>query len=447
MGEELGIDVSLETPEKIRNLQTRLYAKAKAEPSYRFYVLYDKVYRDDILAYAYRLARSNGGAPGVDRIRFEDIESAGLEEWLRGLREELRSETYKPQPVRRVMIPKSGGGERPLGIPTIRDRVAQTAAKLVLEPIFEADLSDSAYGYREGRSAQDAVRAVHRALCDGHTDVVDADLSKYFDTIPHDQLMKSVARRVSDGRMLKLIKSWLKTPVEETDERGNRRMTGGKGSRMGTPQGGVISPLLANIYMNRFLRVFVERGKDREFVARLVNYADDFVILSRGRAREALEWTRRVMTAIGLSLNETKTCIRNGRREHFDFLGYTFGPERLRKDGSWYLGAKPSKKSVRRLKEKVRAQLSPHNMKPLPVVVRALNRTLRGWANYYSHGSTFVVYRTVDAHVYERMRNFLRRRHKVPTRGIRVFGWDTIFGSLGVTSVGALRGRAAVSLA
>jgi RNA-directed DNA polymerase len=440
--------VSLETPEKIRNLQTKLYAKAKAEPAYRFYLLYDKVYREDILAHAYRLARSNGGAPGVDGVRFEDIEASGREEWLAGLREQLRTETYKPQPVRRVMIPKPGGGERPLGIPTIRDRVAQTAAKLVLEPIFEADLSDSAYGYREGRSAQDAVEKVHRALCDGYTDVVDADLSKYFDSIPHDQLMRSVARRVSDGKMLRLIKAWLKTPVEERDERGNRRMTGGKGSRMGTPQGGVISPLLANIYMNRFLRVFVERGKDREFAARLVNYADDFVILSRGRAKEALEWTRRVMAAIGLSLNETKTCLRNGRKEHFDFLGYTFGPERNRKDGHWYLGAKPSKKAVRRLKEKVRAQLRSGNMDPLPDVVRALNRHLRGWANYFSHGSTFVAYRTIDSHVYERMRNFLRRRHKVSTRGTRVFGWNRVFGSLGVISLYALRrGRTAVSLA
>jgi RNA-directed DNA polymerase len=444
----VGIDVSLETPEQIRSLQNKLYAKAKAEPAYRFYLLYDKVHREDILAHAYRLARSNRGAPGVDGVRFEDIEAVGLEEWLAGLREQLRTQTYRPQPVRRVMIPKPGGGERPLGIPTIRDRVAQTAAKLVLEPIFEADLSDSAFGYRVGRNAQDAVREVHRALCDGHTDVVDADLSKYFDTIPHDQLMRSVARRVSDGKMLRLIKAWLKTPVEETDERGNRRMTGGKGSRMGTPQGGVISPLLANIYMNRFLRVFVERGKDREFAARLVNYADDFVILSRGRAKEALEWTRRVMAAIGLSLNETKTCVRNGRREHFDFLGYTFGPERHRKDGRWYLGAQPSKKAVRRLKEKVRTQLRPGNMEPLPDVVRALNRLLSGWANYFSHGSIFVAYRSVDAHVYERMRNFLRRRHKVSTRGIRAFGWDRVFGSLGVTSLGALRrGRTAVSLA
>jgi RNA-directed DNA polymerase len=201
--------------------------------------------------------------------------------------------------------------------------------------------------------------------------------------------------------------------------------------------------------MNRFLRVFVERGKDREFVARLVNYADDFVILSRGRAKEALEWTRRIMASIGLSLNDTKTCIRNGRKEHFDFLGYTYGPERDRKKGRWYLGAKPSKKAVRRLKEKVRAQLRESNKDPLPKVVGGLNRQLRGWANYFSHGSTFVAYRSTDSHVYERMQNFLRRRHKVQTRGTRAFNWDYIFGTLGVASLGALRRarRTAVSLA
>jgi len=439
--------VSLETPEKIRTLQTRLYAKAKAEPAFRFYLLYDKVYREDVLDHAYRLARSNRGAPGVDGVSFADIELEGLEGWLASLRDDLRAETYKPQPVRRKMIPKPGGGERPLGIPTIRDRVVQTAAKLMLEPIFEADLSDSAFGYREGRSAQDAVERVHRALCDGYTDVVDADLSKYFDTIPHDQLMKSVARRVSDAKILRLIKAWLKAPVEETDEHGNRRMTGGKGSRMGTPQGGVISPLLANIYMNRFLRVFVERGKDREFAARLVAYADDFVILSRGRAKDALAWTRQVMAAIGLSLNETKTCIRNGREEHFDFLGYTFGPEWYIKTGRRYLAAKPSKKAVKRLKEKVRALLGRDNTDPLPHVVRAANRLITGWANYFSYGSIAKSYTAVDEHVYDRMRHFLRRRHKVPTRGTRDFSRNRVFGSLGVTTLRARSGRSAVSLA
>lgn len=434
--------MNLETPEKIRNLRTRLYAKAKAEPAFRFYLLYDKVYREDILHHAYRLARSNGGAPGVDGVNFADIETAGLEEWLASLREELRTETYKPHPVRRVMIPKPGGGERPLGIPTIRDRVAQTAAKLVLEPIFEADLSDSAFGYREGRSAREAVERVHRALCDGYTDVVDADLSKYFDTIPHDQLMKSVARRVSDGKMLKLIKAWLKTPVEEKDERGNRRMTGGKASRAGTPQGGVISPLLANIYMNRFLRVFLERGKDREFAARLVSYADDFVILSRGKAEAALAWTRRMMVAIGLSLNEAKTGVRNAREEHFDFLGYSFGPERYRKDGHWYLTAKPSRKSIQRLRTKVRSVLRPGNQRPWPCVAEELNRLLRGWSNYFSYGTRLLAYRAVDNHVYERVRHFLRRRHKVRTRGTRRFDANMVFGQLGVVRLRALHVRA-----
>ncbi len=431
--------MSLVTPEKIRTLQRGLYVKAKAEPAFRFYRLYDKVYREDVLEHAYRLARSNGGAPGVDGLDFKDIEAAGLEEWLASLGRDLREKAYKPSPVRRVMIPKPGGGERPLGIPTIRDRVAQTAAKLVLEPIFEADLEDSAFGYRPKRSATDAVQAVHRALCDGYMDVVDADLTKYFDTIPHHELMQSVARRFSDRAMLKLIKAWLKTPVEETDERGNRRLTGGKGSKRGTPQGGVISPLLANIYLNRFLKVFRLAGKGREYAARLVAYADDFVILSRGHAEEALGWCRRILTAIGLTLNETKTCIRDARQEHFDFLGYTLGPAHFPKDGHWYLAAKPSKKSITRVKRNIREWLHRGNHAPWPEVQRVLNRKLRGWAGYFSYGGRAAADRTVDAYVDDRVRHFLRRRHKVPTRGTRRFSTKTIFGALGVVSLRALR--------
>ena len=234
--------MSLETPDKIRSLQRKLYCKAKAEPAFRFYLLYDKICREDILRHAYALARDNAGAPGVDGVTFEQIEAAGVEAWLAGLREDLVSKTYRPDPVRRVMIPKPGGGERPLGIPTIRDRVVQTAAKLVLEPIFEADFEDSAYGYRPRRSAVDAVKEVHRLICRGYTDVVDADLSKYFDTIPHADLLKSVARRIVDRHVLWLIKLWLKAPVEERDGDGKRRMRGGKGSKRGTPQGGVVSP-------------------------------------------------------------------------------------------------------------------------------------------------------------------------------------------------------------
>jgi RNA-directed DNA polymerase len=227
--------MSLTTPSKIRELQIKLYRKAKDEPGFRFYQLYDKVYREDILNHAYQLAKANAGAPGVDGESFEDIESKGLEQWMKGLREELRNQTYQPQPVRRVMIPKPGGGERPLGIPTIRDRVAQTAAKLILEPIWEAELEPNAYGYRPRKSAQDAIQKVDELLHDGYTDIVDADLSKYFDTIPHSELMQCVARRIVDRHMLHLIKMWLKVPVEERDENGKRRLTGGKDNDRGTP--------------------------------------------------------------------------------------------------------------------------------------------------------------------------------------------------------------------
>jgi RNA-directed DNA polymerase len=424
--------VSLQTPEQIRTLQRKLYVKAKQEPSLRFYLLYDKVYREDILAHAFALARANGGAPGVDGVTFEMIESQGLEAWLAERRRELHAKTYKPDPVRRVMIAKPGGGERPLGIPTLRDRVIQTAAKLVLEPIFEADFEDSAYGYRPKRSAQDAVRQVHHALLDGYTDVVDADLSKYFDKIPHRELMQCVARRVSDKQMLKLIKAWLKTPVEEQDEEGNRRMSGGKRAKRGVPQGGVASPLLSVIYMNRFLRAWRQRGKDKEFRARLVNFADDFVILSRGHASDALAWTRWAMTNIGLSLNETKTSIRDARSESFDFLGYTFGPERIRKSGQWYLAAQPSKKSVGRCKQRVRQILDKGNLAPWPEVADDLNSVLRGWSNYFGYGTRLMAYRAIDWYVDGSVRRFLRRRHQVASRATRQFPNSEIYGKLGV---------------
>ena len=356
--------MSLVTPEKIRTLQRKLYRKAKAEPAFRFYVLYDKICREDILRHAYGLARANAGAPGVDEIDFEQIEQKGLEAWLAGLREDLVSKRYRPDPVRRVRIPKPGGGERPLGIPTIRDRVVQTAAKLVLEPIFEADFEDNTYGYRPKRGAVDAVKEVHRHICRGYTDVVDADLSKYFDSIPHDDLLKSVARRIADGSVLRLIKLWLKAPIEERDDDGKRRMTGGKGNTRGTPQGGVASPLLANIYMNRFLKHWRLTGCGEAFRAYVVSYADDFVILSRGRAAEALAWTKVVMTKLRLTLNEGKTSLKNARQERFDFLGYSFGPHRYKANGKWYLGASPSKKSVQRLKTKVGNLLVPGNNEP-----------------------------------------------------------------------------------
>jgi RNA-directed DNA polymerase len=395
-------------------------------------MLYDKIWRADILAHAYALAKANGGAPGVDGVTFDRIEASGVEGWLAGLREDLRTRTYRPEPVRRVMIPKPGGGERPLGIPTIRDRVAQAAAKLVIEPIFEADFEPDAYGYRPRRSAGDAIRKVHELLKDGYTDVVDADLSKYFDTIPHGPLMQCLARRIVDRYVLSLIKMWLRTPAEERDGKGGRRLTGGAKARAGTPQGGVISPLLANLYMNRLLKHWRMSGQGAMLRAHIVNYADDFVILARGTAKPALAWTRNAVTRMGLTLNETKTRLCDARVERFDFLGYAFGPHWRRDNGRRYLGSSPSKKSVQRIKDKIGALLRPSEVGAWPSLCKRLNRLLVGWSAYFGYGSRLAAYRAIDDHVYDRVRKFLVRRQKVGDRGTRHIPAQRVFGELGV---------------
>lgn len=412
--------MSLSTPIKIQELQRKLNLKAKEEPAFRFYSLYDKVYRSDILTHAWELCRANKGAPGVDGRTIEDIEAYGVERFVEELAKELREDTYRPEAVRRVMIPKANGGERPLGIPTVKDRTVQTAVKLVLEPIFEADFTSNAHGYRPGHSAVEAVREVHQGLRAGYTDVVDADLSKFFDTIPHAELMRSVARRVSDSRMLHLIKMWLMVPVEEQNQQGKRTRTN-PGSR-GTPQGGVISPLLANIYMRRFLKAWEQRGYDESLATRIVNYADDFVILCRGTADQALSEARAILTRIGLTLNEAKTRTCAVWKESFDFLGYTFGQCRNPIWGTPYLGAKPSAKSLAKLRDKIREVTDgSRTQQSVAELIGSVNCVLRGWANYFGYGTLSVAYRAADAHAEERVRHWLVRKHQLHGGGIGAY--------------------------
>ena len=331
-------------------------------------------------------------------------------------------------------IDKDTGGKRPLSIPTVRDRVAQMAAKLVLEPIFEMDLHDQAYGYRPNRSCLDAVKKVRSGLRDGYPHVVDADVSGYFDNIPHDQLLKSVANRVSDGSILALIKAWLKVPIRKEDDNGKVTFSGGESSTKGTPQGGVISPLLANIYINRLLKAWNRYGKPEKFHAHLVNYADDFVVLCRTKrgAREALEWIRNAIGAMGLTLNREKTSICNANLDDFNFLGYTFGRKYHKFTGTSYLAATPSDESVKSLKERVKRILKTSRGSKWEEVVEELNYLLTGWANYYSYGTLNATYKAINHYVYDVVVRFLSRRQKLSTRNTRIFPGDRVFGVLGV---------------
>ena len=405
----------LVTPESVQKLQTALHDKAKKSPSFRFYALYDKVYRKDVLAHAYSCCKANGGTAGVDGQTFEDIEAYGVERWLDELTQELKSQTYRPLSVRRVYIPKPDGKQRPLGIPAIRDRCTMMAAVLVLDPIFEADLEPEQYAYRRDRSALDAVRHVHKLINTGHVEIVDADLTAYFDTLPHAELLESVARRVVDGAMLHLIKMWLMAPVEETDEKGRKhRNTRNRDEGRGSPQGSPISPLLSNIYMRRFVLGWKKLGHEGRLGAYIVNYADDLVICCRGRAEEALVAMRVMMTKLKLTVNETKTRIAKLPEETFEFLGYQFGRCYSPKTGRAYLGTVPSKKRVMRICQAISAETKPSTTQlDHTTVVTKLNQMMNGWANYFCLGPVSKAYAALELHARRRLRWWLCIKHKV----------------------------------
>jgi RNA-directed DNA polymerase len=431
-------------PEKVEKLQTALHTKAKAEPEYRFYALYDKVHRLDVLGHAYERCRANNGAAGVDDQTFEDIEKYNVAKWLGELADELKTRTYKPQAVRRVWIPKADGKQRPLGIPTIRDRVAQMAVVLILEPIFEADLQPEQHAYRAGIGAHDAVKAVQALLDQGYTEVVDADLSGYFDSIPHAELMKSVSRRIVDRHVLHVIKQWLEAAVEEKDERGRKvRTTRNKDEGRGTPQGGVLSPLLANLYMRRFILAWKVKGHEERLDAHIVNYADDFVICTRrGRADEAMAEMRKIMGKLRLTVNEKKTRRCALPEETFTFLGYTFGRCHSRRTGHAYISPWPSDKKVgamsAKISEMTRGRTTHRETEEL---VGSLNSVLRGWANYFCYGPVREIYAALMDHVRWRLRRWLGRKHRVPGRGITTYPRQYLHEELGLIQLESLPPR------
>lgn len=367
--------------ERIRDFQRKLYLKAKREKEFRFYVLYDKVQAIRFLRESYKRVRANGGAPGIDGMTFEKIEEHGVEEYLQEIQEELASRSYKPLPVKRVYIPKANGKKRPLGIPTIKDRIIQMSCKMVIEPIFEADFEDSSYGFRPKRSAHGAIKKVKEHLQSGKTEVFDADVSSYFDTIPHDKLLIVIGKRISDKKVIHLIKMWLKAPIEE-----NGRLKGGKKNKLGTPQGGVISPLLANIYLHLLDRIINKMGSIyQEMGIKIVRYADDFVIMGRAIPREILERLNNVLTRMGLKLNSEKSKLVKTNKESLDFLGFTFRYDRsLYNERTRYWNVIPSKKSETKIREKISSYMRNGRHYSAETLVEGFNMIIRGWVNYFN---------------------------------------------------------------
>ncbi len=425
----------LKTPEKIRQLQRKLYQKAKQDKGFRFYSLYDKLYRADILSHAYALAKANKGAPGVDGVSFEAIEEmeGGAEGYCVSIAEELKGKTYRAMPVRRIYIPKPDGGKRPIGILTIKDRTVQTAVKIVIEPIFEADFQETSYGFRPKRNAHQAMDEVSRSLREGKTQVIDADISKYFDTIPHDRLLKLVAKRIVDKNILRLIGMWLRASVVEEAEDGKKRY---KGNTKGTPQGGVVSPLLANIYLNVLDTVWKIKRVHERLGARLIRYADDCVVLCRGDTERVLRGMKRVLGYLELTLNEEKTKVVDARKETFDFLGYTTTVKKSPRTGKTFPLITPSKEAIEQIKGEIRALTCRKNLGlPKEVVVDKLNKVVRGWTGYFYYGHCSKDLSRLKGFLDERVRIYLRRKHGKKSRGYRAFPYRYLYENLGLYKI------------
>ena len=397
--------------ERVRLLQLKLYHKAKQQKCYKFYILYDKIFLNHVLEQAYERVRINNGSPGIDKQTFADVEKYGKQKYLDQIREELRKRTYRPQAVKRVWIEKENGGKRPLGIPTIKDRIVQQACKLVIEPIFEADFDESSYGFRPKRSAKEAITAIKQELKKGHDMVYDADLSKYFDTIPHDKLELALKERISDPRVLHLIKLWLKSPIAEEDG----QYTGGKKNDKGTPQGGVISPLLANIYMNLLDRIvnnpnsyFSKNG------VRMIRYADDFILMSKHINQEVIIRIHNYLARMGLTINQQKSKMVMAKEESFDFLGFTFRYDKsVIYKGTRFWNIRPKDKSQRKIRQKINTRLKLIGHYSAEDVVRELNPIIRGWMNYYRIDKvsyTQVAFRTLEDYLRNRLFRYYNRK-------------------------------------